>query len=841
MTIKAYLQSTGTVLSERKKKNLQKRLDRLLGNVQRGRKDHKLHVELGDLYSALMDTQEAENHYAAAIDFLRQGKLNERDRKQIIVLYGKILELNPNNYEAHTQLAQEYIAVGQKEKASRFLLSSGKKAFENSEYELALHCYQQLIDIGKSHPYVIDRCTEIFLILGRNEEAIENYVQIGDMYAREEKVVEALDYYKKASALDPDSPELSLKVARMYHIMEWTENAAAEMVKIAEYHEQRHDVHEALKYFQRSLLLDAGNERALAGKLRLSGSESADLPEGSEQAEEKLDVPVDTQDLANIHAVETEIVESDSSASAHSGDEHADNRNGMDAFTDAFWSDDAQSADQPETTSEGEIVWQDHLLDLSLEEDFVLKAGLDEQDEEDAQACGSECSGAKSEATQAELDPAEERPGGTNEGQKTQRFEDLEAFDPAMTEKTEKEQPSEERSEDTHVDDLPEAAAAPDEEPGNAFHDTGEAFETESESPEDLEEEKVMSQEQLTAQISSLKSREAAMKREYDRMRRDKKDLQHRLNDVISMYESSRQKADDRDEAHYEMLVKKIQRKKQVLQEHVNTLMEQREQNGRFLAGELKSLGVTKQRLQRNLEYIQEVKARVEQKIQTDLRQTREEVQRLSDHSVMLRAELASKEQSEQYLRTRVQKLQDEKATLEDQFTETISALTEENERLGNQLDELSKEKLKTELALKEDYKTLHLSYERLRGEFTSSVQLKEQELERTAQRLSHFADEYVKLESTLKDIRQERDKLERMLAQETATRERLEENLDKIEDQVDSLEVQGSELLDQLEEELDRQFTLKKSTTEEFQDSLGELEKLLVLQEKEIQSLEVL
>ncbi len=1049
MMIKSYSQGTDTALSERKKKKLQKRIERLLVSSRHERKNHKLYLELGDSYASLEDIEEAEKHYTAAIDILRQDSVDEKARKQIIVLYGKILNLEPTNYDAYTQLGQEYMAAGQKEKASRFLLSSGKRAFENGDYELALQCYEQVIDLGKSNPYIIERCTEIFLKLGRKEDAIENYVKIGNMYAREEKAVEALEYYKKASALDSESPDLTLKVARMYYTLEWTENAAAEMVKIAEYYEQQQNFTEALKFFQRSLSLDRENDRALAGKLRISASQNIKIPgkpandekeESQENILEELDLVEDalkTQSFAETEeekhetAKEAELVSAaeilaiDESRAADSEERESSEKRGSnvidisDMFSNDAGSTKSQKADREESEAlegqaagqaevddlfqfdlrnpsqpksavdgpqngkkEDAVAWQDRLLDLNLEEDFVLMTGLEEQNGEDAptqvppfsndtQQTSKEENGASSPEVPIfdELSPKSGDEGDAEKSRKLEsppsaedgktdaglfegldlsstatdddkaedvfasadltagpvtgaadenpfedmRFEALPEEKPAektdaapnvlhMTEGNEGQQEGQESgdvseaghaAEMTNIEDdaekliaetpmteakepqlsTPANEPAPENTPKEALV---ESTATEVEMPptytpikepekihrvpfrgtvpelkkklgdlekqlESTEEEKYFLQEQFTAQISKLKLRGTHIKREYERARKDKDDLQHRLEEVTSIYESSRQKANENDEARYEAIVNKIQRKKQALQQHVNKLLEQREQNGRFLTEELKSLSSTKLRLQNNLEYIQQVKTRVEQKIHSDLRRAQEEIQQLSSRSLKLEGELGAKQKSEQHLHVQFKNVQKEKEMLQDQFTETISALTEENEKIGGEFKELSKEKLETEHLLKKKFKALHLSYQRLRSEFKTSVQSKEVELSRTAQRLSQFADEYVKLETTLKDIRKERDKLEKMLAQETATRERLEENLTDIESQVDSLEVQGSELLEQLDQELDRQLKVKQSTSDEFQMSLGELEKLLALQEREIQNLEVL
>ena len=141
---------------------------------------------------------------------------------------------------------------------------------------------------------------------------------------------------------------------------------------------------------------------------------------------------------------------------------------------------------------------------------------------------------------------------------------------------------------------------------------------------------------------------------------------------------------------------------------------------------------------------------------------------------------------------------------------------------------------------LKKKLHTIYHAHQRLKGRFKHILASKEQELSRTAQQLSAFADEYVKLETALKAIRGERDKLDFMLSKETATRERLQEKLVGVEEQINALEEHGAGLLEQMENELDRQFNEQHDATDEFQARLDELEQLLAQQEREIHGLEL-
>ena len=205
-----------------------------------------------------------------------------------------------------------------------------------------------------------------------------------------------------------------------------------------------------------------------------------------------------------------------------------------------------------------------------------------------------------------------------------------------------------------------------------------------------------------------------------------------------------------------------------------------------------------------------------------------------------MQQQLQAKLETEQELREHEEKLRSEKEALQDQFTETIAALTAENESLERQVHELLTNKSQVEHVLKKKLHVIYHAHQRLKGRFQHILASKEQELSRTAQQLSEFADEYVKLESGLNSIRAERDTLDAMLAKETATREHLQEKLFGIERHIDSLEEEGAGLLNQLEEELNRHLALKQSSTDEFQASLEELEGLLARQEEEIHALEL-
>lgn len=845
-------------------------MEKSLQDLQADQTNYKLHIELGDSYILMEDLRQAEAHYLSAIELLRKHPEPELIRKQLIMLYGKLLSIAPENQDAYIKLAEEYIAAGEKEKATRFLLSSAKKAYESEQYELALNCYNFALEMGKTNPHILERCSEIYLKLGKQEEAVENYMQLGDMFAKEEKYIEALNYYKHAGSLQKDEPDLMLKIARMYHIMGWVENAASELVKLGKHYENIQNYPEALKYYQNSQRLDPENPHAREGKERMSALNNLDIPWEVSQTQS---APVEEADiLAELEKVEHRV----------------DRKQSQDEAFDKLLSeidvriDSSEPAEEQAETSAQAVSVEDWIIDLDAEE-LTIASGLnDDADDEEtvtlnyAPQNGQTPESAhtkiefipdveleeSADADEKALSAEHETPAAAaNAAQQQTAAAELSVETLPKQELAESvmEQPHDlvplqsERTGDADTLTL-EIEEEDARKPETAFTEQFDLTSNKENDPEitqkikalekqlqNTEEEKYFLQEQFTAQISQLKARETSLQQEFEHSDSEKMALEKRLQQIMTTYQAHRHGSDNFDQARYEALIAKIQNKKTLLQQHLSLLIKKREENGRFLTQELNTLAMTKQRLQSNLKHIQQVKTHIEGKFQTELRQAKQKIHTLTDTADTLEGKLHAQQQGEQELRKQFEALRREKDALQDEYTETITAVTAENEQIEQQLQEFRTTKSAAEEAMKENVRVIEQSYQQLKAEYKTTLATKEQELNDTAKKLGAFADEYVKLEKTMSDIRKERDKLDKLLARETATREMLEEKLIGIETQVDSLEVQGSKLLEQLGQELDRQFSVEVSATDKFHGSLEEFERLLQMQEQEIHSLETI
>ncbi len=1338
-------------LSGRRKKKLERQVEKYLSALQTHRNDHKIHIDLGDTYAELENIDKGVKSYHAAIELLRQASNVGKTKNLIIGLYEKIINMTPEVYRPYIDLSEEYIAAGQKEKAFRFLLTSAKKAYEEENYELALECYNQAIAKGRTNPHIVERCTELYMKLGRKQEAMQNYLQIGDMYAQEEKNIEALEYYKKACSVEPDNPELLLKVARMYNAMAWTENAASELVKVGEHYEHNHDFTEALRYYNYSVRLDPENERAQEGRTRINQSTTidetgimeavAEIPATPSEADilEQLDqidatveytpeppttadfelTPLDatlvfkgggpdtglltdadtaemetivldgapetspedtsmqmnaeSNDLNGFILDETLIIDSRQassdipeetlwfsrdngetaigSGSAELLSQHAGENGLLNSASDGqpstnlFMLDDQDDADlpgpglfsltdtgdmlepqdlssifsfaepsesatpariepgivptsdaeepfdslRPLTSEEGDdllietgtllmredrdsdysedvssfdedlspaggdanvlppaaeavdtavgtessaasISLEDWIIDLK--EDELVELALEEalrEEEHEASANWEELLGLTPsqppeslpngpQLSIAEQLPASDgstvsnaaaqsdnqnEPGDLIDIQPEMRTNDHLEFsqkravdiDPNATlefvhdrtinapeevddGETSEEVPQEfvvgEESDvvpdtlwlegdpevalDMYLDDVPfdeapademddhdvqDLIAYPDDEESadvvseeehadhtqfvlevnmdgeeledvghnnngvgtflhdnaepekieSAVHDTldmgmflndaeaseaddkigvslvenaddvpldeelhaneiiadtdaeellqteqmtgddadvsqtldetmhaeaheaagdliednivedvvGDAFpqseeaadmeglleestmnailaEHEPQSMTDVsgysgdiqnlhqringleqqlgrtEEEKYFLQERFAAQISQHKEHEESLQREIADVYRDKAELEKQLHvpgdeTVAETSETTASVASVTSGAsvagfnndRYDALIGKIEQKKIRVQKQLRKLLKKREEGGRYLSQELDVLTTAKQRLQQNLEYIQQVKARVEEKVNTELRQSQKSVAALTKTSKSLESQLRAQRQQEQKLRKEFAVLRQEKEQLQADYADTLSEIQHEKTELEQQVQQVSHAKQTVERTLKKKLHSLHRSYKQLKGEYKTVIELKDAQLAESAQQLSDATGKYKKLEKILAEIRKERARLNTRLHEEMTARESLEEKLVTIEAHVDSLDVQELKLVKRLDHELEQYFSQEQHVSDKFHLSLDEFEGLLALQEREIQTLEAI
>lgn len=144
------------------------------------------HVGLGDTYLASAQWQDARRSYEQA------------------------RTVGPNLWMAHRRLGDIYRSLGEKKKAVLSYADAIK--FGDTSYETRFLRARALVDAEN-----IEEAIPLLEELLKEETRSEVYISLGEAYEMSKRDVAALDNYRKAVEIDPESPVAQYRLARIYY------------------------------------------------------------------------------------------------------------------------------------------------------------------------------------------------------------------------------------------------------------------------------------------------------------------------------------------------------------------------------------------------------------------------------------------------------------------------------------------------------------------------------------------------------------------------------------------------------------------------------------------------
>jgi Flp pilus assembly protein TadD len=144
-------------------------------------------------------------YFNSGVNFYRQ-----REIAKAIQSYMKVIELNPNYFEAYNNLGIIYQDIGDFEKASEL--------------------YQKAIEINPRYEKAYNNLGILYLITNRYDEAlsafqnaieinpynIESNINLGTLYRRKNELEKSIEYYKKALNINPLHCETHYNLGLVY-------------------------------------------------------------------------------------------------------------------------------------------------------------------------------------------------------------------------------------------------------------------------------------------------------------------------------------------------------------------------------------------------------------------------------------------------------------------------------------------------------------------------------------------------------------------------------------------------------------------------------------------------
>jgi tetratricopeptide (TPR) repeat protein len=216
--------------------------------------------------------------------YLSQGKI-----RAAIGEYKQIVEHDPKDFSTLNILGDLYTKNAEKGEAvacfKRVAEYYGKQGFAQK----AIAVYNKISRLQPNSAEVSAKLAELHQMKGSVAEARSHYVMLAEQYERTGKKTEALAIWKQIAELDPKNTEVYLKIAESYLKEEQVGEAAQAFIAAAERLSAQGKYEDALKIFARALEIKQNDLKALNGyvKAQISLGDTDEAAKTLEQILEK--------------------------------------------------------------------------------------------------------------------------------------------------------------------------------------------------------------------------------------------------------------------------------------------------------------------------------------------------------------------------------------------------------------------------------------------------------------------------------------------------------------------------------------------------------------------------
>ena len=160
-----------------------------------------------------------------------------------------------NQLAAHKRLAQEYDALGEKDKAADHLRVVGEQLKLRQDNEGALAIFQQILGMSPLAFFAREEVAELLQALGRGPDAVKHWLRLARDLASFKLFNRAQAQLRRAIELQPEQPDLRRHLIDCLLAQDRKAEAAGEYQQLGELYERLDRRPEALACYQRVLEL----------------------------------------------------------------------------------------------------------------------------------------------------------------------------------------------------------------------------------------------------------------------------------------------------------------------------------------------------------------------------------------------------------------------------------------------------------------------------------------------------------------------------------------------------------------------------------------------------------
>ncbi len=174
----------------------------------------------------------------------------------------KLIAETPNDGNVYNTIGDLHLKSNSSKDAIQVYLKAAEVYHQAGFALKTIAVYKKIIKVDPHHLETQVRLADLNAERGLTGNAIEDYLKVAKEYAKQHKIRESLEIYRKIANLDPTNVNIQLKLSEMFMKEGLKQEAIDELMKAAENCSSKGKDNEAEALYQRVLQIDPQNVKA---------------------------------------------------------------------------------------------------------------------------------------------------------------------------------------------------------------------------------------------------------------------------------------------------------------------------------------------------------------------------------------------------------------------------------------------------------------------------------------------------------------------------------------------------------------------------------------------------
>lgn len=241
---------------------------RMLLRVQKlAREDPDIHIKLGETYLLLNAKGMAIEQFLESVSLFKVA--NEKPPQ--IDLLKRIIEIDPNNVNVRNQLIEILLSTDQVEEAVEQSMQIADLYIQRDLLDLAEKEYRRIISIDPENLTALNSLAATHLQIGMDEDVARDYVMLAQLYLKKGSLQDAIKYFKKALSLDPENIEAHRAYIDAYLQIGVEKDLIEDYLVLGDLLQNQHNLDGAKRIYMQILALDPEHAGARAKMNEIEG------------------------------------------------------------------------------------------------------------------------------------------------------------------------------------------------------------------------------------------------------------------------------------------------------------------------------------------------------------------------------------------------------------------------------------------------------------------------------------------------------------------------------------------------------------------------------------------